>query len=243
MKLPRLAGLDLETTGLDLKKDRILKMGIVITEGSTSLLEKEWILFDDTYPESTKEALDVHSIKREHSIEFGGRPREAYEALTELFEKHSVDYIVAHNGTKFDFPMLYGNLEAFHPYLRSHFQKIKKIDTTIDVPYPSHIKTRKLNYLAIEHGFMNPFPHSTLSDVRTMLKILQQYSWNEVLLRSQSPTIVVQAVVDFNTKDLAKARGFQWNAENKKWTKSIKEIDWLEEIHSDFNIEKIAEGK
>jgi DNA polymerase III alpha subunit (gram-positive type) len=235
----RLLGIDLETTGLDLKKDRILKFGAILmdTKVKTPLFEKEWTLWHDSYPDTEKEALEVHHITRAQCVEFGQDPLTFYPELVQFLERLKIDFIVAHNGTNFDFPMLEGNLEAFYGTGKSYFKKLKKMDTALDVPYPPKMATRKLVHLAAEHGFLNPFPHSTLSDIRTMFKVLEAYSLEEVVARSESPALTLCAKVVYETRELAKARRFYWDQEKQRWLKKVKACDLNFEIeNADFEI-------
>ena len=222
----RLLGFDLETTGLDVKKDRIYKMGAVLMEvgNPVMLWEKEWSLWHDDYPECSVEALKTHGITKSMAQEFGEHPQGPIVELAKFLEDHKVDYLVAHNGHAFDFPMLCSSTEAYASHLKNTFVNFKKIDTTVDVPIRG-IKTRKLSYLAAEHGFVNPFPHSTISDVRTMLKVLNCYSLEEVMRRAASKTVIIIACVSYEDRNLAKEAGFYWNPAKSVWLKSVKECD------------------
>jgi DNA polymerase-3 subunit epsilon len=109
------------------------------------------------------------------------------------------------------------------------------IDTRLDVPKPM---IGKLIAIAAEHGFLNPFPHQALSDVLTMLRILDEYDFEAVLARARIPNIMVEFVGPFESKDHAKECGFYWNGfsnqsnggrPTKQWLKTIKECDFARE--------------
>jgi DNA polymerase III subunit epsilon len=108
------------------------------------------------------------------------------------------------------------------------------IDTLTDIPFASEPDSRKLKYLAGDHGFLNPFAHRAVFDVLTMLKVLSHYPIDKVLEYAKAPMITIRAVVDFNNKDKAKARRFSWEKIGDKtypkmWVKRIKEFQLEEE--------------
>jgi DNA polymerase III alpha subunit (gram-positive type) len=238
----RFLGIDLETTGLDISADRILKLGICLYDHKDCVLEREWTLFEDTYPPIKPEAFAVHGIKLDQVREFGDRPNEFFPKLAILIKRSKVDYMVAHNGTRFDFPMLLKSIERDAPESVEVFKHTAKIDTALDLPVPETIQTRKLVHLAAEHGFLNPFPHSTLSDVKTMMSLFFRYPIEETLKRAASPTITIQAKVNFSTRELAKARRYAWDTDNQRWLKKVKLCDLEQELDgAEFEIVQLQE--
>jgi DNA polymerase III epsilon subunit-like protein len=129
------------------------------------------------------------------------------------------DYICAHNGTFFDKVLFEAECTR-----HSVSTPIKPwIDTCIDVPYPDDISTRKLTYLAAEHGIVNLFSHRALFDVLVMLKVLDCYDINKVIESAEQKLFTITANVSFAKKDLAKRRGYYWNPTQKIWYKNLKE--------------------
>ena len=131
------------------------------------------------------------------------------------------DAVVAHNGHEFDYPLL-------ERWAKKHGLELPdklRIDTMCDIELPP--KTiKKLIYMAADHGFLNPFPHRALFDVMTMMRIMNEYDLNEILETAKSPTLVVEALVTFAQKDLAKTRGFHAQYENGRfqmWSLVVKE--------------------
>lgn len=232
----RILGLDLETTGLEIQKDRILKLGVALLDTAISfkqpLIEKEWTLWHTSYPPVKPDAFVAHGIHSKTCEEFGESPMEVLQQLTLWCESHEIKILMGHNSNNFDIPMIIANCDAFAPHCKSYFEKALKIDSAQDIPYPDIIQTRKLSHLAAEHGFINPFPHSALSDIRTMFEIFSRYSEqiDLILSRAKSKTITIQAGVDFHTKEYAKARRFNWDSQNQRWLKKIKECDLDKEI-------------
>jgi DNA polymerase-3 subunit epsilon len=127
------------------------------------------------------------------------------------------EYIVAHNGTRFD-----------RLFLEKQTWKPEKpwIDTLTDVPYPNEIVTRKLNFLAAEHGFLNPFPHRAIFDTLTMLKVFSLYAIDHVVEDMKSPLVKIMAQVSYEEKSKAKDLGFRWDPQNRHWYMEIRRLAW-----------------
>lgn len=216
----RVLGLDFETTGLDVKNDRVVEIGAALFDiGRPSPLKVlSQFVYAATYPKLSSEIVALTGIRQEDLDAFGLVPGEVFPTLVEMINQ--ADAVVAHNGKKFDFLMLASELKRLE---LTHKPDILFIDTSVDLPYPSTITTRKLTHLAAEHGFLNPFAHRALFDVLTMHEILRKYSWDEVLSLAHQKDVTVRAVVKFEERDLAKARGYRWDGERKFWLKLIKE--------------------
>lgn len=224
-------GIDLETSGLDTKKDQIIELAAVLWDLNSN--KPVQILSEMIFHEDLKLSEEVKTITQitDEDLRLFGQPLdEVLERLSQLAD--SAHYIVAHNGRDFDFHFLnryWQQKEELNPDL-------PWIDTLYDVPYPAHIQTRKLTHLAAEHAFLNPFNHRALFDVLTMMKVLSCYDFSEVVELSQSPVKKVRALVSFEQKDLAKQAGFRWDAQAKFWIKELKEMQ-LKEASWPFQIE------
>lgn len=227
----RLLGIDLETTGLLQDDPRIVKIGLVLKEWgkSNALMERDFTLYAEDYPEEMPEgAFKVNKILMSECQEFGRNPSIMFDELARICDYHAVNYIVAHNGNRFDRIVLEKEWKRYEPQRR--FPAIPWLDTMKDIRFPESIKKYGgLTTLAAYHNFLNPFPHNALSDVHTMFKILENYPIEEVITRSKSETITIRAGVDIRTKDLAKNRGYFWDKDSQRWLKEIKECDFEEE--------------
>jgi DNA polymerase-3 subunit epsilon len=221
----RLLGLDLETTGLDFDKDKIIEIGYVVKDWGNprplhigcDYVTGKMPIGSYTGHGITQEILDLAGI-------FLSKAVSKLEATIDLFRP---DYIVAHNGEAFDKPFLMGKLVLEEvPSLRA----IPWLDTKEDVPYPEHFVSRRLGHLAMEYEFLNPFPHAALFDVMTMFKVLEKQDLSKVIERSKSPSVVLRAMVSFQDKDQAKQRRYNWEKVGDKvypkcWVKKVKECD------------------
>lgn len=220
-----LLGLDLETTGLDFITDEITEIawGVFDSERSKKPMVIRSLLLNVS-KEIPKEIEDMTCISNMFLKVCGNDFFSALGTLRQDIKRFNVQAFVAHNGLRFDKPMLDTKIEQ-HGYEKFD---IPWIDTKLDVPYPANIKSRNLIGLAAEHEFLNPFPHSAVFDVFTMMKILMKYDVDAVYKTSQEPLVVVKALVDFNNKDLAKKRGYIWQELDgkfyeKSWVKVLRE--------------------
>lgn len=234
-------GLDLETTGLDLEKDHIVELSYVIAkvESPRPLHCSSMLLYDQSIMGKSpmpKEATAVNHITDEDLYAFGNKPSFVYNDFFSSLQRFGCEYILAHNGSGFDKPMLCRVDERGHVFTW--------IDTRADIIYP-HSTSLRLNHLAADHGFLNPFPHTGLSDVMTMLRIVALHDFSEIIERSRVPWILVKAMVSYENRDAAKRRRYFWETFEGKtyyrtWVKKIKEDQFLkEQVDSPFPIERM----
>lgn len=212
-------GMDLETTGLSFEKDRITELGAVLWDTDKSKPMRMYSAFINhpARPKISQEIEDLTGINEEDLAIYGIEFEAAYKYF--LTMANQADYIVAHNGSMFDKPMLEAHCTGFNLAMPENAW----LDTSKDVPYPESMTTRRLSYLATEHNFLNPFPHRAVFDVLTMLKILGHYSIEDVISYSKMKDVTLRALVTFHQKELAKESGYRWHAEEKVWIKTVKE--------------------
>jgi len=242
----RVLGIDLETTGLDFDKDRVIEIGLVLYDTDLKIPLK---MFSEFVNEPNRPKIDPSKVPAliTNSIitEFGWNPSDIitnpsdittdpWLEIIDLFT--SADYIVAHNGNKFD-KLMFQNFCARYDI---KFPDLPWLDTMTDIEYPHHCAARNLVYLAGYHGFVNPFPHRALFDVMTMFKIMSCYSIDAMIERHASPMVTLQALVEYANKDLAKAEKFMWDGTKRIWYKEIKECDmsdeWLEGLQFEIKV-------
>jgi DNA polymerase-3 subunit epsilon len=244
-------GVDVETTGLDVKKDKIIELGFILWETDGGGKEKVlWnnLVYDVEYPKLTEEITEITGIREDDLKRWGVEPKRAFTRFSKIAE--DAEYIVAHNGTNFDMPIMKANFKE----AGVKFPSTPWIDTSVDVPYPKLIKTRKLVHLAAEHGFLNPSAHRAYADVISMLKILSNYDIKKVIDLSKEDNVLVIAVTKAPWEDdapggskeidKAKARGYRWDSSTKKWSKLVKaSVAEQEREHGEFPVHIILEDK
>jgi DNA polymerase III subunit epsilon len=79
----------------------------------------------------------------------------------------------------------------------------------------------KLNYLAADHGFVNPFAHRALFDCATTYRLISPHL-EELMKSSHEPEIEISAFGSpFESKDVLRANGYRWDAQERVWRKKV----------------------
>lgn len=213
-------GFDTETTGLSVTEDHIIEVGAVLwdTERKAPMQMFSALIKGEHIGKLDPKITELTGIKNEDLEKFGVFADIALIDLTSMFLK--AEAIVAHNGNLFDKPMYENNCKRHGIQVT----KLPWIDTTCDVDYPTTITTRRLSHLAADHGFLNPFAHRAAFDVMTMLKVMGQYDFAQILTWSKAPTLEIRADSTFQQKELVKKQNYRWDNERKIWHKSIKDF-------------------
>jgi DNA polymerase-3 subunit epsilon len=219
----RILGLDFECSGMDPENCAVTEVGAVLwdttlhapTRAIGYLVNPGTTVWDSVCEQIT--GITPQLCEEEgYSSENG---------LKQLLRWYNLaEAICAHNGNRFD-------KFFFKKWCQRHDLEVEDklwIDTMTDLPLPPK-NSRKLTYMAAEHGFLNPFPHRAMFDVMTMLKIMDCYPLEEVLKLANSPMILLEALVSYENRGLAKTGGYYWKGERKQWLKDIKECALDEE--------------
>lgn len=225
---------DTETTGFDQTLDKIIEIGIVVFEYDPAtgqayrVLDSYGCLEDPGIPISA-ETTEVTHITNE--MVAGQRIDDVHVAR--LVEGASL--VIAHNA-KFDRPFLEQRFPVFEtlPWGCS-FAQVDWIGEGLGA--------RKLDYIAFQFGFFFN-AHRAEADCQALLAILQQdlpKSGGKVMksLLDQLPQedwTVYALNSPFETKDVLKARAYQWEATRKTWLRTVTgteaitaEVAWLKE--------------
>lgn len=246
----RLLGIDLETTGFDTAEDRITEIGFCVWDEGP-MLSESWFIQPDAgmtakFTEETVAMMKrVCGITPEMLKEFGSPIKDALERLEILVSAHKVEYLVAHNGENYDRPLLLAELDR-HGVIAPVLRGLPWIDTRTDLPFENEPESRKLKHLALDAGFINPFPHRALFDVLTMLKVLGGFSLERVLEYQRVPFVTVRALVSYDQRQLAKDARYSWEKLGDKtfpkcWVKKVKENKLEEEkANGKFQVAVIA---
>jgi DNA polymerase-3 subunit epsilon len=243
-------GYDVETTGLDTQKDSIVEVGAVVWDTEQKLpiqIYSSFVSGVKILPEH-KTAMDINGIKPEW-LSFGKPLNTVFNEIAEMGSLHNVQYIVAHNGEGYDKPITIAEIDRLPGSIASSFFKATPwLDTRYDLPFETEPKSRSLNHLIADHGFLNPFAHRAVFDVLAMLKLMGMYDFNKILEQSKIPWIITRALVDFDNKEKAKEMRFSWeNIGDRKfpkmWIKKIREnlleVEQKKAEEKNFKIVKI----
>lgn len=226
-----LAVFDFETSDNDPRTCRITEAACVLycTERQREIMSFSSLLWDETYPTIAPVAAKITGITddllKEHAQHAWCAPRFILAQLGAFLLR--ADYVVGHNIRKFDLPLLHEELKRNSLELSA---LPPNIDTRFDIEYPEHIDTRKLAYLASEHGIPPGLSHAALHDCHTTARLLFSYPLERVIHVSQSPDLYVRADVSFQDKEKAKEKKYFWDSEQKIWVKQLKEMFLEKEI-------------
>lgn len=214
-----IAGIDLETGGSfkdPLEKNFITEIGIVLYDVEEDACVEVFNSLINPQEQISAEALEYTKISQ-YQVETYGRffDNDMRAYILNLLDK--ADYLLAHNGLRFDFPLLE------QPKYLGPLNKIK-IDSMIDIEYPNNCRSTNLTYLQCFHGFAYP-GHRTIMDVMAMFKIFKNYDLNSIIASASSPLVKVIANVGFADKDKAKEANFYWNPDSKFWFKEMRQIN------------------
>lgn len=246
-----LCGVDVETTGLDAEKDFVVELAYVLwdTDALRPIHAVSKLIYDEAMGEKplSEEISEINGLTNrlllEEGLSFDSVVNE--EFLGDL-HGYRPEYLVGHNGLEFDRAFLLAEF-ARGGHVDPFFQDYPWLDTKHDIEYPKRFRSHSLTHIAAELGFLNPFPHTALADVLTMFRILTSFPLADTIKRSQSPAVVIRALVDYENKDKAKARRYLWESCNgkvypKAWVKKIKLCDLDQEcLDAPFKVERLTE--
>lgn len=222
---------DLETTGLSSETDKIIEIGILqfeIKAGSEPIITNMYSGLEDPGEALTPEIVKITGLNDE--VLAGKKIN--WALVKEFFDESVI--AVAHN-MEFDAGFLVKRPEL-EP-LDIHWTCSQK-----HIQWQKHgFRTRALNYLAADHGFVNPFAHRALFDCGTTFRLVAPYI-NEMIEKSYEREYVLQAVGSpFETKDILRTNGYRWDASSRFWHKSVFECDLDQE--RTFLAENVYSGK
>ena len=224
--------LDLETTGLDKKEDKIIELAVKIAainkqKGELISILNEYQSFEDPKTPIDKKVTQINGITNEmvkdHSID--------WEAVSGILNE--ADIIVAHNA---------GFDRAFMDrYLPLSRDKIWAC-TVNDIDWVNKgFNGRGQEVLCIWHGFYFD-SHRAMSDVDALIHLVTHESYvndkpiKELIGNASRPIYKISANDSpYETKDALKARGYYWNGEERFWWKTftLDEVEnekiWLSE--------------
>lgn len=202
---------DVETTGLNCEEDEIIEVGILEfaleADDEPTVINMYGGLQEPKRP-IPREVVDITGIKQEHTL---GQNVD-WEFVKSFFIRASV--VIAHNA-EFDCSFL-TRVPALQG-IESHWAcSLNHIDWK-----SKGCQSRRLNHLAADHGFLNPFAHRALFDCATTFRLVKDHL-DELLERSYEKEFLVQAwKAPFDRKELLKGRGYKWAAEERVWYKKI----------------------
>jgi DNA polymerase III alpha subunit (gram-positive type) len=219
--------LDFEATDKDVNTARITQIAFsIFNEDKKELYHYSDLILPEGEFEINPTAQIITGISKEHLNAYGKSLRKSLEIFHDYLS--SVDYLIAHNLHQYDLPLYKNECKRLE---LADYKLPALIDTRYDVPWPEHIETRKLVYLAAEFGIVNPSAHSARHDVDLMAMLFFRFPLDQILERANSPMVWVRANVSYDNREKAKSRRFMWDGNNKWWVKHIKQCDLDKETY------------
>lgn len=229
--------LDFETTGLDVAGDEVIEYGLVLwSTGQHRIMRSESGLVRASILLSA-EVTGLTGITQAAVDKFGIYSASALDKIYDFSAQ--ADALAGQNIIRFDnrvLTHLAGRHKAFQPTL----SKKPIIDTLYDIP---GVEGKKLQYMLADHGKLNPFPHSALTDALSVIVLIEEHTAldgniDPILERARSPFVILQSLHPRNENDQAKKQPFRfrWNPDRKIWWKALKEID-VEEFRKSYQFE------
>jgi DNA polymerase-3 subunit epsilon len=99
-----------------------------------------------------------------------------------------------------------------------------------DFEWPQNPKACKLVETALNHGVPITTCHRALVDCNLVAATLEKiddlpHRLSKAMKRSQEPILEIEALVDYESRNLAKSEGFYWSPSKRSWLKDIRESE------------------
>ncbi len=198
---------DVETTGLNAKQDKVIEVGLVefqIDVGGQHAITSMYSGLEDPKtpipPLITELTHLTDDIVRGQEID--------WRLVRKCWERAS--FVIAHNA---EFDRAFLQSHTVLQDLPKHWAcSLRHIDWR-----SKKFGSQKLNYLAADHGFANPFAHRAMFDCATTFRLISPHL-TELIESSYEPEFELTAVgAPFETKDILKSAGYFWDNEKRAW--------------------------
>ena len=222
---------DLETTGVEPEHDKIIEIGLLefaLEEGCEPVVTSMYAAVEDPGVPLSDEIKKLTGLD---DCFLRGRAI-AWDTVREYFQRAAI--VLAHNAT-FDrsFLLKRSELDIGHKHWGCSMRH---------VDWQGHgFRTRALNYLAADHGFVNPFAHRALFDCATTLRVISPYIQELVARSFLREYRLFASFAPYEVKDQLKENRYRWDAEKKVWYKDLFE-DKLDD-EKDFLRRHIYQGQ
>jgi DNA polymerase III subunit epsilon len=214
--------LDTETTGLDPAHGELIEIAAILySVDQQCVLQQVSTLLPIEATTNAAESINQISARAAQATDrtIAG----AICRLIHLWSKQA-DHLVAHNA-EFDRKWFEN-----HPFLADLYQR-DWLCTCHDFTWPKQHKSgQKLIDLALAHGIGVSSAHRALTDCQLIASLFDRLpDLPQRIDRAISPKLLVQALVSYDDRQLAKDAGFTWSGKDKIWMRrlTLSEIDEL----------------
>lgn len=245
----RILVLDTETTGLDQSKEKIIELALlrVDVDTATGLPVGPVLVYDGLEDPGKPIPKEVVAITGITDADVQGQALDL-DRVAELLD--GVDVVIAHNAG-FDRPFVESRLPAFAKVAWScsfadidwkaqgrGSAKLESLAQALGLFYDAH--RAEMDCHALLAVLAVPLPHAPHTGLAQLLEAANHPSYR--LSATNAP---------FDAKDLLKARGYRWNADQRVWATRLAddaalhaEFDWLRDQvynhrHAAVQIEKM----
>jgi len=226
----RICILDLETTGLNKKEDKIIEIAAKVIEIDKKTYNKIGVIadyssFQDPYEIIEEEITRVTGITQDM---VKGQEIDWVQVKNILM---NTDLIIAHNA-EFDRAFM----DRYEPLSRTMLWAC----SVYDIDWANRgFSNSKQELLCMWHGFFYD-SHRAMNDVNALINLLTnslyeaEYPIEEIIKKSNQPIYNIFATgSDFQKKDVLKSRRYRWDTKKRVWWKKINadsiesEKEWL----------------
>lgn len=202
--------IDCETTGTDPQKDKLCEIGAILFSVKHKAVIQQLSFL---CPVQENPAFHVNKIPADlldETMSTFLTGEVCFDALEEMFS--AADACVAHNA-EFD-----------RQWVPNWMLRKPWICTCSGISWPDLRPRPSLRDLALHYGVPVWAAHRALTDCTYMAQVFERDELlEEHLSEGLLPQKLVCALVGFEGKELAKAAGFYWAAETKKWMRKCNE--------------------
>jgi DNA polymerase-3 subunit epsilon len=214
--------LDVETTGVDAKTDKIIELGLVKgrmdSEGQITSIRSFSSMYEDPGVPIPKIITDITGITDE-------MVRGQYIDPVSVISWFDDDPIVIAHNAKFD--------REFFEARFSGLNRLRWACSITDIPWRRlGFESTKLEYLLLKLGYFYEGHRASIDALATAFLINSVPEAAGALLEGEgSSTVKIEAIgCPFDCKDSLKGRGYRWNPDDKLWHTQINEVDLPEEL-------------
>lgn len=213
-----IAILDVETTGLDPLENRIIEIAVILYD---LLLAAPITSFSAIVSKEENLAVHINGISAELAQEMTDIEL-SKKMISHLLDRS--DAIVTH-GVEFD-----KNFVLRDTNFNINLSDKPWVCSLEHIKWPRKTDRRSLMAIAVGHDVAIVAAHRAMTDCDILARLFTRandmgINLVELMKNAMRPRVLVQALVDYEDRQLAKDAHFNWDNNSKKWLKEIPEED------------------